>query len=47
VIEALRKLSTRDMDQVPVVDAGRLLGMLRRSDILRWIELRMPAHAPG
>ena len=38
---ALTKLANRDVEQLPVVDGdGRLLGMLRRRDILRWLELQ-------
>lgn len=37
--DALRKLSGRDVSQVPVVQGGRLVGMLRRRDILRWLQL--------
>jgi len=38
---ALAKLANRDVEQLPVVDSGgRLLGMLRRRDILRWLELQ-------
>ena len=37
--DALGKLSSRDVDQLPVVENGRLVGMLRRGDLLRWIEL--------
>jgi Zn-dependent protease len=38
---ALAKLAQRDVEQLPVVDGdGRLLGMVRRHDILRWLELQ-------
>ncbi len=39
VAEAQRLLAARDVDQVPVVEEGRLRGMLRRADVLRFIEL--------
>lgn len=43
IADALTKLATNDVDQLPVIDATRpekLLGVLRRSDILRFIELQ-------
>jgi Zn-dependent protease/CBS domain-containing protein len=38
--EALNRLSTRDVNQIPVVQNGHLVGMLRRRDILRWLQLQ-------
>jgi Zn-dependent protease len=38
--EALRKLATQDVDQLPVVERGAVQGVLRRSDVLRWMELQ-------
>jgi Zn-dependent protease/CBS domain-containing protein len=38
--DALRKLASQDVDQLPVVDHGEVQGVLRRSDVLRWMELR-------
>jgi Zn-dependent protease/CBS domain-containing protein len=45
---ALAKLSQRDVEQLPVVDStGQLVGMIRRRDILRWLELQpRPRGAP-
>jgi Zn-dependent protease len=37
--EALQKLAGRDVDQLPVVEGNRLRGILRRADVLRWLEL--------
>lgn len=42
VTEAMRLLSRRDVEQLPVVRAGRLVGVLRRRDILKWLELQAP-----
>lgn len=36
---ALSDLSSRDVRQIPVVQEGRLVGMLRRADILRYLQL--------
>ena len=37
--EALNEIASHDVNQVPVVKDGRLVGMLRRSDILRWLQV--------
>jgi CBS domain-containing protein len=37
---ALQKLAQRDVQQLPVVDGDRLVGLLRRGDVLRWLELQ-------
>jgi Zn-dependent protease/CBS domain-containing protein len=39
---ALQKLASRNIEQLPVVDGGRLVGLLRRLDIMRWLELQQP-----
>jgi Zn-dependent protease len=39
VAEALKKLAARDIRQLPVVDGDRLLGLLRRRDIVMWLHL--------
>jgi Zn-dependent protease/CBS domain-containing protein len=38
VSEALNQLEQRDVRQVPVVQDGRLIGLLRRRDIMRWLQ---------
>ncbi len=45
--EALLKLARRDVRQIPVVENGRLVGMLRRQDIIRWLQLQSDHDAPG
>jgi len=39
-MDAFQKLTQKEMRQIPVVQNGKLLGMLRRRDILRWLQLR-------
>lgn len=38
-IEAVRRLSRLDVAQIPVVERGRLVGLFRRQDFMRWIEI--------
>jgi Zn-dependent protease/CBS domain-containing protein len=38
--DALGKLTGRDVRQLPVVREGELVGMLRRRDIIRWLQLQ-------
>jgi len=47
--EAFEQMARQDVDQLPVVIAGnRLVGMLRRRDITRWLELAWrPGGVPG
>jgi Zn-dependent protease/CBS domain-containing protein len=44
VAEAFQKMARLDIDQLPVVSQDRLVGMLRRRDVARWLEL---AWTPG
>jgi CBS domain-containing protein len=39
-MDAFQKLASKEMRQVPVVQNGELVGMLRRRDILRWLQVR-------
>lgn len=43
---ALRKLAERDVDQLPVLDGDRLVGMLTRGDVARWLELHVGGSRP-
>ncbi len=48
VSQALNDIASRDVRQVPVVQEGRLVGMLRRADIMRWLQLHTGAlPSPG
>lgn len=38
--EALDQLVRRDVRQMPVVEDGHLVGLLRRRDIVKWLQLR-------
>jgi CBS domain-containing protein len=38
--QALRLLAEEELNQAPVVHAGRLVGMLNRSDVMRYLQLR-------
>jgi CBS domain-containing protein len=47
VAEAFEELAQRNIEQLPVLDHGRLVGMLQRRDIARWLELAWrPVSAP-
>jgi CBS domain-containing protein len=37
--EAFERIARQDIEQLPVVSNGKLVGMLRRRDITRWLEL--------
>ncbi len=43
--EALHELTRRDVQQLPVVENGKLVGMLRLRDIMRWLRLQSDAPA--
>jgi CBS domain-containing protein len=49
--DALRKLGTGNVGQLPVVREGRLLGVLVERDVARWLELesttRRAPHPPA
>jgi CBS domain-containing protein len=37
--QALEKLSSNDVRQLPVLSNGELVGLLRRRDIIKWLQL--------
>jgi Zn-dependent protease/predicted transcriptional regulator len=39
IVKALEELARRDIEQLPVLDHGRFVGMLQRRDVARWFEL--------
>jgi Zn-dependent protease/CBS domain-containing protein len=41
VAEALQMLQKDDVRQLPVIEEGKLVGLLRRRDIIRWLHLRV------
>ena len=43
--EALEELARRGVNQLPVLDAERLVGLLRREDLLKWLALRQDESA--
>jgi Zn-dependent protease/CBS domain-containing protein len=47
LVQAFEKLARGDVDQLPVVLNGTLVGMLRRRDITRWLELAWRPGAVG
>jgi CBS domain-containing protein len=44
---ALEQMARRNVDQIPVLEDGRLLGLVRRRDIVKWLALRRPEHGGG
>jgi Zn-dependent protease/CBS domain-containing protein len=40
VAEAMAKLASRNTSQLPVIEGGHLVGMLRQRDVLRWLQLQ-------
>jgi CBS domain-containing protein len=41
--DTLMKLTRRDVRQLPVMKNGRLAGLLRRRDIIKWLQLQSEA----
>jgi len=42
---AMATLSEREVNQLPVVEDGRVLGLVRRQDIMKWLTILRPAEA--
>lgn len=40
LIQALQELGAHDLNQLPVIDQGRLVGMISRGDIFRYIQVQ-------
>ncbi|MBM3139453.1 MAG: CBS domain-containing protein [Chloroflexi bacterium] len=40
VLDAMKLMQQHDIHQVPVLEHGRLVGLLTRADVLRQLELR-------
>jgi Zn-dependent protease/CBS domain-containing protein len=45
--EALEELGRKHVDQLPVVQDGTLLGLIRKADILRWLTLHREMPTPA
>ena len=46
-MDVLNLLAQHDLNQVPVVEDGRVLGVVRRADILRWLSMHSTPSARG
>lgn len=44
--EALAELARRGVNQLPVLEEGRLVGLLRREDVLKWLALHRVGAEP-
>jgi CBS domain-containing protein len=40
VTEAFHRLQTKDVRQLPVVHGNNIVGLLRRKDIVRWLQFQ-------
>jgi Zn-dependent protease/CBS domain-containing protein len=43
---ALELMTSRDVSQLPVLQNGKLVGMVERRDLMRWLETMTPRGAP-
>ncbi len=44
--QAFDKLARRDVRQIPVIADGHLIGLLRRRDIMQWLQLQAEFGQP-
>ncbi len=47
VLDAVERMGQGDVNQLPVVDDGHLVGVLSRSDVLRFMQLRASLRPPS
>jgi Zn-dependent protease/CBS domain-containing protein len=45
--DAMTELSQRDVRMLPVLDHGKLVGVLRRRDIVRWMQIQSDEYSSG
>jgi signal-transduction protein with cAMP-binding, CBS, and nucleotidyltransferase domain len=45
--EAMTLLARRDVNQLPVLDGDRLVGLLRREDVLKWLSIHQDGGIHG
>ena len=45
--EAMTVLARRDVNQLPVLDGARLVGLLRREDVLKWLSIHQAGRTHG
>lgn len=45
--KAVRKIARKDIAQLPVMQDGKLVGMLNRRDVILWLELNSPEEGSG
>lgn len=46
VLDALKLMQEHDIHQVPVLDGGRMIGLVTRADVIRQLELRVAFQEP-
>ncbi len=47
IVQALQKLGQRDLNQLPVLAGEQVVGLLSRSDFMRYLQLRQALHVPA